>query len=80
MEKTLTTKRHQKLIELLIRYREKAGLTQSELAEKLDEYQSFIARMESGQRRLDVVEFLTLAELLRFDAVDVLKQLKRVKH
>jgi transcriptional regulator with XRE-family HTH domain len=78
MQKTLTTKRHKALIELLIKYREKAGATQTELAERLGEYQSFIARLESGQRRLDVVEFLRLAKILGFDELDVLKQIKRI--
>jgi len=78
MQKTLTTKRHKALIELVIGFREKAGLTQTELASKLGEYQSFIARLESGQRRLDVIEFLRLAKILGFDEVDTLKKLKRI--
>lgn len=78
MQKTLTSKRHKALIELLIQYREKAGATQTELAKQLGEYQSFVARLESGQRRLDVVEFLRLAKLLNFNEMDVLKQLKRI--
>ena len=43
------------------------GLTQTELAERLDEYQSWVARLESGQRRVDVVEFERLAEVLNFE-------------
>lgn len=56
-----------------------AGLTQTELAAKLGEYQSFVARLESGQRRVDVVEFLEFAELLDFDPHDALDELKRIK-
>lgn len=56
------------MIDLLVAKREEAGLTQTELAAKLGEYQSFVARLESGQRRVDVVEFLELAELMGFDA------------
>jgi hypothetical protein len=78
MQKTLTTKRHKALIEFLMELREKAGLTQTELASKLGEYQSFIARLESGQRRLDVIEFLRLAKILGFDEAEVLKNLKRI--
>lgn len=79
MEKTLTTKRHKALIEALIGYREQAGLSQSELAQKLGEYQSFVARLESGQRRLDVIEFITLADILQFDTAELLRQLKRIR-
>ena len=42
-------------------------MTQAELATRLGEYQSFVARLESGQRRVDVVEFVGLAEILGFD-------------
>ncbi|MEP1209419.1 MAG: helix-turn-helix transcriptional regulator [Rhizobiaceae bacterium] len=60
---------------MLVQAREKAGLTQAELAENLGEYQSFVARLESGQRRVDVVEFIEFAELLDFDASEAIKQL-----
>jgi len=73
--KTLGTERHKALIALLIAKREAAGLTQSDLAAKLGEYQSFVARLESGQRRVDVVEFIELAELLGFDASAAIKKL-----
>jgi transcriptional regulator with XRE-family HTH domain len=65
--KTLGTERHKALIALLVERREAAGLTQAELAAKLGEYQSFVARLESGQRRVDVVELIELSEILNFD-------------
>jgi hypothetical protein len=45
--------------------------TDPNLAEKA--YQSFVARLESGQRRVDVVELVQLAEILRFDAREAIK-------
>ena len=54
--------------------REAAGMTQSQLAEKLGEYQSFVARLESGQRRVDVIEFIEIARVLNFDAAKALKK------
>lgn len=77
MVKTLGTERQKALIALLIEKREVAGLTQAELAEKLGEYQSFVARLESGQRRVDVVEFLELADILGFDGAKALEAVKR---
>ena len=71
--KTLGSARHKALISLLIAKREAAGMTQTELAEKLGEYQSFVARLESGQRRVDMVEFLELARHLNFDPVKAFK-------
>jgi transcriptional regulator with XRE-family HTH domain len=78
MVKTLGSERHQALIAMLVEKREAAGLTQIEFAQRLHEYQSFVARLESGQRRVDVVEFLEFAEILDFDPVAVLKRLKRI--
>jgi len=42
-------------------------MSQTDLAKALGEYQSFVARMESGQRRVDVIEYENLAEILEFD-------------
>jgi hypothetical protein len=56
LAKTLGSRRHKALIALLIERREAAGMTQTQLAGRLGEYQSFVARLESGQRRVDVVE------------------------
>ncbi|WP_326912998.1 helix-turn-helix transcriptional regulator [Rhizobium johnstonii] len=77
MAKTLGTERHRALIALLVEKREASGLTQTELADKLGEYQSFVARLESGQRRVDVIEFLELARILNFDPLDALARLAK---
>ena len=79
LDKSLGSTRHKALIALLIQKRESAGLTQAELAKLLGEYQSFVARLESGQRRLDVIEFIKLAEVLSFDAPSLLKHLQMVR-
>lgn len=73
--KTLGTKRQETLVALIRKKRELAGLTQTDVANALGEHQSFIARIESGQRRIDVIEYLTIAEVIGFDAADVLTQL-----
>ncbi len=76
--KTLGTKQHAMLIRLLIEKRQAIGMTQTKLAEHLGEYQSFVARMESGQRRVDVVEFIELARILKFDAGEVIGNMKQI--
>lgn len=78
MGKTLGSKRHKALIDLLIERREAAGMTQADLADRLGEYQSFVARLESGQRRIDVVEFLNIAEVLGFDPTKAIATLKKM--
>jgi len=79
VEKTLSSRRHRSLIDLLIKRREAAGMTQAELAARLGQYQSFVARLESGQRRVDVVEFLELSEVLGFNAAEAIKTIKSGK-
>jgi transcriptional regulator with XRE-family HTH domain len=78
LRKSLGSARHKALIGLLIQKREAAGMTQAELAARLGEYQSFVARLESGQRRIDVVEFLDLAEAAGFDPAKAISALKKV--
>lgn len=55
---------HRRLIALLIDTRRRAGVTQTELAAALGRYQSFVANYESGQRRIDVVEFAAICAAL----------------
>lgn len=74
--RTLRSPRHEALTALLIKERLAAGMTQAELAKKLGQYQSFVARAESGQRRLDVVEFLDFSEAIGFDARAMLRKLQ----
>jgi transcriptional regulator with XRE-family HTH domain len=77
LAKTLGSARHKALIDFLIQKREAAGLTQADLAARLGEYQSFVARLESGERRIDVVEFIELAEALGFDAAKAISAIKK---
>lgn len=56
--KTLRSSQHTALIGELRRVRQQAGLTQAVLAGKLGVAQSFVAKVEKAERRLDVVEFI----------------------
>jgi transcriptional regulator with XRE-family HTH domain len=52
---------------LLVEKRKQAKLTQAQLAKKLGWEQSTISMLESGQRRIEVIEFMALADVLDFD-------------
>jgi transcriptional regulator with XRE-family HTH domain len=67
MGKSIHSPQHQKLRELLIAARKKAKLTQAEVAERLGRPQSFVAKYEGGERRLDVVEFIEVARVVDLD-------------
>jgi transcriptional regulator with XRE-family HTH domain len=72
--KTIHSEGHAALCKALIDARKAAGLTQAELAARLHCHQSFVARVESGQRRIDVVELVVLTRALGADAGAVLRQ------
>jgi transcriptional regulator with XRE-family HTH domain len=56
MEKSLFSREYAIFLALLRRARQDAGLTQEQLAERLDETQSWVSKCERGERRLDLVE------------------------
>lgn len=75
MRKSLHSKQHKLLITMLAEARKAAGLRQAEVAAKLDRPQSFVAKYENGERRIDVVEFLAIAAALHVDPISILKRL-----
>ncbi|MCP1743350.1 transcriptional regulator with XRE-family HTH domain [Bradyrhizobium japonicum] len=60
-----------------VELRKDAGLRQVDLAEKLGVYQSWVTHLESGQRRIDVVELIELGRILGFDPAEVVRRLDR---
>ena len=72
MSKTIWSTGHLALCQFLVEARKYAGLGQKDLADRLDCHQSLVARIESGQRRIDVVEFIVLSRALGFDLSEVL--------
>jgi len=66
---------YQEVIGLLKKARLDKGITQVQLAELLGKPQSFVAKFESGERRLDVVEFARIAKLLDVSALETLNKI-----
>jgi transcriptional regulator with XRE-family HTH domain len=56
MEKSIYSKEYGLFLELLRKAREDRGLTQIEVAKRLGQTQSFVSKVERGERRLDIVE------------------------
>lgn len=67
---------YQCVINALKKARKERGITQTQLAEALGKPQSFIAKVENGERRLDVVEFVHLAQLIGLEPLKVINNLK----
>jgi transcriptional regulator with XRE-family HTH domain len=66
------TERARRLRLLLTEKRKHAGLTQAFVADRLGKPQSFVSKYETGERRVDVVEFLRLADVIGFDPLELL--------
>lgn len=56
MEKSIYSKEYSLFLEQLRNAREEKGLTQTEVAERLGQTQSFVSKVERGERRVDIVE------------------------
>lgn len=67
MSKSIFSKDYKDIIERLKKARLDAGITQQKVAEKLDKPQSFISKIESGERRLDVAEVKKFANIYKKD-------------
>lgn len=74
MTRTIRSEGQIALIEALTAARKDAGMTQMDLAERLQCHQSFVARIESGQRRIDVAELIILCRALNADPYSLLRE------
>ena len=75
MSKTIHSPEHQVLCALLIAARKQAGLTQHQVAQRLARPQSFVAKYEGGERRLDVIEFIAVVHVLGHNPAAMVEQL-----
>jgi transcriptional regulator with XRE-family HTH domain len=74
MQKSLKSPEYARLIALLVAVRKKADMRQQELAKKLGKPQSFVAKYEGGERRIDLVEFVAIVRALGGDPVRQFRQ------
>lgn len=77
MAQGIHDRRYQAAIDALRTARRDLGLSQVEMGARLGRRQQFVSKYESGERRLDVIEFIDAATVLGLDWADVLKQAGR---
>ena len=75
MPRSLHSQPYRKLRAVLTEARREAALTQTQVAEKLKRPQSFVSKYESGERQLDVLEFVGVCKALGIHPAQVLEQL-----
>lgn len=74
MAKSLHTPEYEFFRCLLVLAREEAKLTQAQVAIQLNRPQSFVAKYEGGERRLDVVEFIKICEALNVHPCSIIEK------
>lgn len=67
MKKSTHTKEYAVFVERLKNARQEAGLTQVQVAKRINRPQSHISNIESGQQRVDVIELKRFAKLYKKD-------------
>ncbi|MTJ13864.1 helix-turn-helix transcriptional regulator [Anabaena sp. UHCC 0187] len=75
MSKSVFSEEYNQFRKMLIEARKEANLTQAELSAKLERPQSYVSKYERGERRLDLIEFLQLAQVLEIDPLTFIENL-----
>ena len=65
MSKSVYSDDYKKLIERIKQARLDAGLSQQVVAGKLGKPQSYVSKVESGERRVDIIEVKALAKVYK---------------
>ena len=79
MSRTVASPRTEALRLFLIEQRKSANLTQAEVAERIGRHQPYVSDIEAGQRRVDVVQLLELADVIGFDPHEALRRMSKAK-
>ncbi len=74
MSKTIFTKEHKYTVDQLKRARLETGLGQEDVARLINKSQSYISKIESGQRRIDIVQLKQLARAYSKDISYFIKE------
>ncbi len=75
--KSTYTNDYQRLLKLLVDARRGSGITQQDLAKRLGRPQSFVSKVEHGERRIDVIEFIEICRVIGVEPAALLRKIER---
>jgi ribosome-binding protein aMBF1 (putative translation factor) len=78
LNKTVHSEEYRAVLRVLQAAREEAGLTQEQLALRLGETQSFVSKVERGERRLDIVELRHIGRALGLTLLELAERIERL--
>lgn len=73
INKTIFDPKYKSMINSLVLIRKKSGISQRDLATKLNKAHSYIGRIETFERRLDVVDLINIARALGLSDKEIVK-------
>ena len=79
MARSIDSSRQEALRDFLVEKRKEAGLRQVDLAKRLKRRQDYVSYVETGQKRLEVVELMEWAEAIGFDPREAIKLLAKIR-
>lgn len=65
MGKTIYSRGHKALVAKLIKARKDVGLLQEDVAKLLGKTQSYVSKIEAGQRRIDLIQLKEFAKIYK---------------
>lgn len=79
MEKSIHLPRYKQFLELLRKKRKEAGVLQAEVAAALDTDQSVYSKLETGDRRIDLIQLETICKAIGISLTDFIAEFEKLR-
>ncbi|RFD29211.1 transcriptional regulator [Pseudomonas sp. GL93] len=74
MPKTIYRREYDVLLSLIKKHRKESGMTQADCSKALERPQSFMSDVETGSRRLDIVQLRDLCKVLGIELIELIEE------
>ena len=77
-KKTIFLDEYRDMIKQMVEIRKKRGLTQRDLADKLRVPHCYVGRVETFERRLDIIETIRWLRVLKLSDTEIIEFIKKI--